>query len=57
MASPPGDTTLARKYSDDFSIDCFDLALMVWNIDHNDVPPIITDNRVRHFSIFTYHYT
>ena len=57
MASPPGDTTLARKYSDDFSIDCFDLALMVWNIDHNDVPPIITDNRVRHFSILTYHYT
>ena len=46
VATPPGDPTLAQQYCDRFHIDCIELAVAVWNIDHGNVPPTISDNRV-----------
>uniref|UniRef100_A0A1X7TIM9 ELYS beta-propeller domain-containing protein n=1 Tax=Amphimedon queenslandica TaxID=400682 RepID=A0A1X7TIM9_AMPQE len=53
VATPPGDATLARQYCKSFHLDCIDLAVMIWNIDHGTVPPNITDRRLIQFeSIF-----
>ena len=47
VATPPGDPTLARQYCKRFHLNCVDLAVAMWNIDHGPVQPNIADDRVR----------